>query len=124
MARLLHPSTLVPADLVLVDAKIENGTALKTVRSRVSEVACPICGAEARRVHSRYVRTLADLPLVGRGVRLQFRARRLRCDAALCPRRIFVERLETAPPGRVGQRDWTSWCTTVSASAKLTQAAC
>jgi len=98
MARSLHPSTLVPADVVLVGAKIENGTAVITVRSRAGEVACPDCGAAARRIHSRYVRTLADLPLAGRGVRLQFIARRLRCDAALCPRRIFVERLETAPP--------------------------
>lgn len=98
MARSLQPSALVPADLVFVDAKIENGAALITVRSRVDEVACPDCGAAARRIHSRYVRTLADLPLAGRGVRLQFIARRLRCDAGHCPRRIFAERLETAPP--------------------------
>jgi transposase len=89
MARSLRPSTLIPAGLALVDAQVEDGRAVITVRSCGDETACPDCGAAARRVHSRYVRILADLPLGGRAVRLQFVARRFRCDAALCPRRIF-----------------------------------
>src|SRR5271163_2287408 len=63
-----------------------------TVRysSRVSP--CPGCGASSERVHSRYLRRLTDLPLAGRPVRLVVVARRFRCDAVLCGRRIFTER--------------------------------
>ena len=55
------------------------------------------CGTLAGRVHSRYPRTLADLPWQGTRVRLAVTVRRFFCDAAECARRIFAERLpETA----------------------------
>jgi transposase len=54
---------------------------------------CPICGSDARRVHSRYPRRLADLPCLGRAVRLQVTVRRFSCLQPECPRRIFAERL-------------------------------
>src|SRR5271155_3368349 len=65
-----------------------------TVRysSRVSP--CPGCGASSERVHSRYLRRLTDLPLAGRPVRLVVVARRFRCSAVSCGRRIFTERFE------------------------------
>jgi transposase len=55
--------------------------------------SCPLCGSMARRVHSRYHRSLADLPCLGRAVRLQVTVRRFLCPQADCPRRIFAERL-------------------------------
>jgi transposase len=78
-----------------------------------SRGACPLCGCLSGRVHSRYTRTLADLPWQGRAVAVRVRARRFRCATAGCPRRIFTERLpEVAHPrarrtGRLGdaQRD-------------------
>jgi transposase len=54
---------------------------------------CPLCGSDARRVHSRYSRRLADLPCLGRAVRLQVTVRRFSCPQPRCPRRIFAERL-------------------------------
>ena len=53
---------------------------------------CPLCGSRSRRVHSRYHRTLADLPISGRRVILAVRVRRFRCLAPACPRQIFAER--------------------------------
>jgi transposase len=55
--------------------------------------ACPSCGLVSARVHSRYRRTLADLPWQGRVVALHVQARRFRCIAHTCPRQIFSERL-------------------------------
>ena len=55
--------------------------------------ACPVCGSDARTVHSRYTRRLADLPCLGRAVRLQVTVRRFSCPEPECPRRIFAERL-------------------------------
>src|SRR5215469_7222617 len=49
-------------------------------------------------IHSRYSRNLDDLPASGRRVRLLLEARRFRCLASLCERRIFTERFELATP--------------------------
>jgi transposase len=54
---------------------------------------CPICGRVSRRVHSRYQRTLGDLPLGARQVFLVLAVRRFFCGAKRCPRKIFCERL-------------------------------
>lgn len=55
--------------------------------------ACPVCSSDAHTVHSRYTRRLADLPCLGRAVRLQATVRRFSCPEPECPRRIFAERL-------------------------------
>ena len=68
-----------------------------TASGRRETVPCPACGTTAMRVHSRYQRTLADLPWQGTRVRLAATVRRFFCDVAGCERRIFAERLpETA----------------------------
>jgi hypothetical protein len=51
------------------------------------------CGAASARVHSGYVRTLADLPWHGVAVSVRLTVRRFVCATAACPRRIFGERL-------------------------------
>jgi len=98
MARRLSPSALLPAGLVMEDAGVEGATTVITVRSAAVQVVCPACGVAAGRVHSRYVRTLWDLPLGGRAVRLRLAVRRFRCDRLTCARRIFAERLVSAEP--------------------------
>nr|WP_232542906.1 ISL3 family transposase [Streptomyces sp. QHH-9511] len=55
------------------------------------------------RVHSSYLRFLADVPSAGRSVVLQLRVRRFRCGNTKCRRQTFVEQI----PGltrRYGQR--------------------
>ena len=56
---------------------------------------CPLCATPARRIHSRYIRTLADLPWAAYRVRLQLRVRKWFCRNRSCRRRIFTERLPT-----------------------------
>ena len=65
------------------------------VCSTQTHVPCPLCATPARRIHSRYTRTLADLPWAQYRVRLQLRAHRWFCRQRACPRRIFTERLPT-----------------------------
>ena len=63
---------------------------------------CPLCGRPARRVHSAYRRTVADLPCGRFAVTLQLTVRKFFCDEAACGRRIFTERLPgvVAPSAR------------------------
>lgn len=54
---------------------------------------CPICGCTSGRVHSRYCRTVSDLPWQGVPVILHLRIRRFFCDQDGCRRMIFAERI-------------------------------
>lgn len=54
---------------------------------------CPLCQRWSKRAHSRYERTIRDLPWAGRPVVLRLRVRRYCCDNRRCERRIFAERL-------------------------------
>ena len=54
---------------------------------------CPTCGCPSSRVHSRYLRTLGDLPWHGDQVEIRWRSRRFFCDSVDCVQRIFTERL-------------------------------
>src|SRR3954452_5236217 len=54
---------------------------------------CPDCGRASLAVHSRYRRRPADLPSLGRALRVDLRVRRFYCRNAACTRRTFAERL-------------------------------
>ncbi len=56
---------------------------------------CPACHCPSIRVHSGYVRTVADLPAGGCQVRLLLSVRRFFCDQPDCPKRTFTERIPT-----------------------------
>jgi transposase len=54
---------------------------------------CPACGTESDRIHARYRRLLADLPIAGRRFVLCVTARKFLCGNPSCGRHIFCERL-------------------------------
>jgi transposase len=72
---------------------IDTDCVIISIASMERSARCPLCRRRSRRAHSRYHRTLADLPISGRRVVLTVRVRRFRCLAAACPRKIFAERL-------------------------------
>src|SRR4051794_25256406 len=59
---------------------------------------CPECGEASRAVHSRYRRCPADLPALGRAVRVDLRLRRFYCRNAACTRHV-VARIRPVAPG-------------------------
>ena len=63
------------------------------ISSTQAEPRCPGCHVPARRVHSHYTRTLADLSWSGDQITWRLRVRKLCCRNRQCPRRIFTERL-------------------------------
>ncbi len=86
------------------------GTATAQVTLRVQStqtlVHYPVCRLPMRRIHSRYVRTVAGLPWAQWRVVLQLHVRKFFCANGRCPRRIFTERLPdvVAPWARRMQR--------------------
>ncbi|MDV3348600.1 ISL3 family transposase [Leptothoe sp. LEGE 181152] len=64
-----------------------------TVESTQVIAHCPLCQAPTGRVHSRYQRTLRDLPLVQFSLTLLLEVCKFFCLNDTCPRRIFTERL-------------------------------
>ena len=92
-ARLLPDATV----LRLATCEIDDTTAQITLRVQATQTRapCPLCATPARRIHSDYGRTLADLPWAQYRVCLQLRVRKWFCGNRRCRRRIFTERLPT-----------------------------
>ena len=84
---------LLPKGLDLQTLRIETGRVSICVSSGTRRSVCPLCGRGSSRVHSRYARTVSDLPWHGISVELEVLARRFFCDEASCERKIFCERL-------------------------------
>ena len=95
-----------PASLDLRRVSIEGDHVVLFVRAKATASPCPRCQGPATRVHSRYTRTLADLPWQGRAARLMVLVRRFFCTAAGCPQKTFAERLPevAAPHARITAR--------------------
>ena len=92
-ASFLIPPSLHVAALLLGD----DGVTIRAV-SEAEDVRCPICGERSERIHSRYTRTLGDLPWARFAVRLRVEVRRFFCANPTCPRQIFAERLAGIAP--------------------------
>ncbi|MDI4658254.1 transposase family protein [Xanthobacter sp. AM11] len=69
---------------MLDDVSSDSTGTLIAVRAVGKASSCPGCGRTSERIHSRYHRHLADLPMAGKPVRLVVRARRFHCDTVLC----------------------------------------
>jgi transposase len=63
------------------------------VRAKGSDAACPGCGRRSSRVHARYERQLADLPVGGRRARVIARVRRFKCLNPRCGQATFSEQI-------------------------------
>ncbi|HVI20346.1 MAG TPA: ISL3 family transposase [Gaiellales bacterium] len=96
MATFMSCRWLLPEGLVVESIRREADSITVAARSAAGDAACPSCGGRSRRVHSRYHRTLSDLPCSDRVLRISVMVRRFRCTMAPCPARIFAERLGVA----------------------------
>jgi transposase len=90
----VSPTSLLPhlCGLHLVQIVFDPDLLVLEVAATRRSAPCPACGRRSTRVHSRYRRTVADLPIGGRRVQLRLEVRRFRCRQRRCPRTIFAER--------------------------------
>jgi transposase len=82
------------AGVIVEEVAIAAGLLVVTARARAAAAACPKCGTESGRVHSRYSRTLADAAIGGRRVEIRLTVRRFACRAPGCERKIFAEQID------------------------------
>jgi transposase len=89
-------SALLPPSISLrLEAVEQQGTTLILTAGSVQRTrTCPLCAQASSRVHSRYQRSLADLPVQGLRLRFHLRVRRFYCRARDCIRQVFCERLD------------------------------
>jgi len=71
-------------------AHVDDEVLVLVVRRRAAR-ACPDCGRWSRRLHSRRGRTVLDVPVGSRSVRLRLVVRRFFCTEPACPRTTFTE---------------------------------
>ena len=93
----MNRSTLIPsgAEVELICLRSKAGEIQVELRAHQPFSRCPNCDSRSSRVHSRYWRTIADLPWEGIPVRILLQARKFFCADERCSRRIFTERLPT-----------------------------
>src|SRR5712692_10507688 len=68
----------------LIDITLTDAQAFITLATVVPSACCPKCQVASRRVHSRYGRTLGDVPVGSRSVCLHLRVRKFFCDNPDC----------------------------------------
>lgn len=86
-------SRLLPEGLRVAHLAADREGLVLLAEAEAGSARCPLCGSCSRRTHSRYARTIHDLPWRGVALRMEVRARRFFCDEDSCERRIFCERL-------------------------------
>jgi transposase len=86
---------LLPQFAAATVDSVELGADLVTfrVRAKASDAACSGCRRRSSRVHARYQRQLADLPLGGRRVQVIVHIRRFKCLNSRCAQSTFSEQI-------------------------------
>lgn len=86
------PLLSLPDGLVVDQIRVHYDCVTVCVRSVTPSALCPLCSQPATRIHSRYRRTVADVPSGGHQLVLSLFVRKFFCQTSHCPRRIFAER--------------------------------
>ncbi|MDX3867658.1 ISL3 family transposase [Streptomyces europaeiscabiei] len=80
--------------VVLESALVDGELVIVRARASAERAACPACSTTSGRVHSRYVRRLADTAVGGRHVVIELQVRRFRCRDRACRQATFAEQVD------------------------------
>ncbi len=88
-------SLLVPPapGVRLTDIVVLPDLVVLRLRATAPSAPCPTCSQCSAHRHSRYTRTLADLPWGTCTIQLLLTVRKFRCANPACPHRVFTERV-------------------------------
>ena len=79
------------SDLILHEVAHENHIFYLYVSSSLDYGICPYCGCHNSSVHSRYIRTIQDLSILGEPVVLYVEVRKFFCSNHSCHKKTFAE---------------------------------
>ena len=82
------------AAVIVEEAEIVGDCVWLLARARADSAACPRCGYSSGKVHSTYLRRLADAAIGGRRVRIRLGIRRFFCGNPDCRAVTFAEQVE------------------------------
>src|SRR6478609_5140700 len=93
---MIFPTFLLPTELPLTACTISLAGECLQIETSSSQLdsICPTCGYLSHRRHSKYIRTLVDLPTSGYDVKVIILSGKYFCDNAQCSRKIFTERFK------------------------------
>jgi len=83
---------LLDEDLQYIGYKKENNEIHIYAKSKREEAECPFCGRMSPNVHSRVSRTLKDLPIQGKKVKIILESKKYFCKNQDCAWTTFSER--------------------------------
>jgi transposase len=91
----MNGKTLLPdPSLIKLERFVSSPDAIIVViKTKLPQASCSLCQQPSQKIHSRYVRRLADLPWQGVAIRVELTVRRFICMNDSCSRKIFAEQL-------------------------------
>lgn len=84
-------SPLLPSGFLFCGQQFTQDALIIGLLATDSVGTCPLCQTPTSRVHSFYQRTLADLPMSGKRIKLLVRLRKFFCPLISCPRKVFAQ---------------------------------
>ena len=93
------------ADLRCLRHEVIEDTIYMYVFSIREKPACPYCGKSSSRVHSKYERSLQDLPIQDKKLVVVINNRKMFCDNPKCKKTTFAQTYEfLSPKGKKSKR--------------------
>ena len=92
----MKQSLFLPFELDFTLLKFQNTTTnidFEVCSCQISS-CCPLCQTISFKIHSRYARTIGDLPVSGKLSKLKLQVRKFLCENSDCTRKIFTERFK------------------------------
>lgn len=88
--------TLLPniSDIAIENIEFSDSSVEIKLHTKSSTSHCPDCKMVSSKVHSRYVRTISDLPWANSSVVIRLKVRRFFCTNTECLRKFFTERID------------------------------
>lgn len=84
-------SLYMQSDLEIISIEYEDTVYHLYCRSKLDYGTCPYCCHSSHRAHSRYIRTIVDLSILGHPVVITLQVRKFFCDNPQCQKKTFAE---------------------------------
>lgn len=78
-------------DLNLISTEKSKNGYVFTVESKLESVICPYCGKSSNKCHSKYYKSIDDIPLNGKRVTIKIKNRKMFCNNPECDCKTFSE---------------------------------